>query len=864
MNTLSIELPTPSLVLLIGASSAGKSSFAARHFAPTEILSSDHFRALISDDENDGSATTDAFELLYALAAKRLARGLTTVIDATNIRAADRARAVALAQAHDLLAVAIVLDLPEEELLSRHTQRPERDFAARVIQRQRNELRRGLRGLAREGIRQSWRLESSSEVGAVTVQRVPLFPDKRHLSGPFDVIGDVHGCLSELQDLLAQLGYDPQHGWQHPEGRTAIFVGDLIDRGPDSAGVLRLVRGMVAAGAALAVMGNHDDKLAQALRARVHPHSKHSKGQWPADLSTTLAELAALPAVEQGQLREFVSGLISHLMLDEGRLVVAHAGLPAQYQGRASARVRSFALYGDVDGSLDEQGLPLRRDWAANYDGAALVVYGHTPVYQPRWVGQTVNIDTGCVFGGTLTALRYPERQTVSVPARQAYAEPPASMSAPTATADAQAQCSPCSTPERPFDLANFLAGETLETERGGRIRVPATARAAAVAAYALHGVDPRLCAYLPPTMSPVATSPDALTLGLLEHPAQAFSYFRKHGVTQVICEEKHMGSRAVVLLCRNETAGGRQFGQGSLNSQGLLGTVYTRTGQRFFAPDWEEDILRRAAAAATHAGLWETFGSDWLLLDAEILPWSLKAEDLIREQYAAVGAAGLAGLTASAAALQAGHTRGLPLHAELIRTEQRLGHLTAYRAAYRNYVRRIAGPQEVQIRPFHLLAAQGQTFFDRPHLWHLKQLAALAGADNMLFGHTAFRLVELHDAASVQEATSWWTTLTDAGGEGMVVKPLDFLPPRGVQPALKVRGPEYLRIIYGPEYTRPEHLSRLLERALKGKRTRALQEFRLGLEGLERLARGERWASYHPYALGVLALEQGRLDARL
>lgn len=846
---MNIELPTPALVLLLGASSAGKTSFAARHFAPTEVLSSDHFRALVSDDESDGSATADAFELLYALAAKRLARGLLTVIDATNVRSADRAKAVALAKEHDLLTVAIALDLPEDELLARHAERPERDFAPRVIQRQRAELRRGLRGLAREGVRHVWTLSSSAEVDAATVERVPLFPDKRRLTGPFDVIGDVHGCLTELQELLGRLGYDPQQGWQHPEGRTAIFVGDLVDRGPDSAGVLRLVQEMVGSGAALAVMGNHDDKLVQALRAR-------GKGHWPADLTATLAQLAAQPPEVQGELREFVSGLISHLVLDEGRLVVAHAGLPARYQGRASARVRSFALYGDVDGSLDERGLPLRRDWAASYSGAALVVYGHTPVSAARWVGQTVNIDTGCVYGGALSALRYPERETVSVSAQQAYAEPPVSM-------QAQATAAASSLPERPFDLAEFLAGDTLETGQGGRIRVPAAARAGAVSVYSMHGVDPRLCAYLPPTMSPVATSPDALELGLLEHPTQAFNYFRKHGVLQAVCEEKHMGSRAAVLLCRDAAAGERHFGKGALGEAGL-GTVYTRTGQRFFAPDWEEDILTRAVQAATYAGLWEALSTDWLLLDVEILPWSLKAEELIREQYAAVGAAGIAGLTASTQALREGVARGLPLQDLLTRTEARQDDLAAYRAAYRRYVRRTEGPRDVQIRPFHLLAVQGQTFFDRTHLWHLEQLSALAEADAALFGQTAFRSVDLRDPDSVRAAVEWWTALTNAGGEGMVVKPLDFLPSRGVQPALKVRGPEYLRIIYGPEYTRPEHLSRLLERALAGKRTRALQEFRLGLEGLERLANGAGWASYHPYALGVLALEQGRIDARL
>ncbi|GHG10492.1 polynucleotide kinase-phosphatase [Deinococcus piscis] len=843
-----IQLPAPALVLLMGASSAGKSSFAARHFKPTEVLSSDHFRALVSDDETDGSATADAFELLYALADKRLARGLLTVIDATHVRAADRKRAIALARAHDLLAVGIVLDLPLEELLARHAERRERDFAAKVIQRQQGELRRGLRGLAGEGLRHVWTLRSEAEAEAAQLERTPLFPDRRELRGPFDFIGDVHGCREELETLLESLGYlRGEAGYAHPEGRRAVFVGDLIDRGPDSVGVLQLVMDMVQGGAALAVPGNHDDKLAQALKAR-------GTGQWPADLGATLEQLSAQPAEFQGAVRGFLSGMVSHLVLDEGRVVVAHAGLPERYQGRASARVRSFALYGDVDGSVDAAGLPLRRDWAAEYDGAALVVYGHTPVAGVRRVRNTVNIDTGCVFGGSLTALRYPEGETVSVPAAAIYAAPPASMTQ-LAVAPTEAQ------PAALFDLATFFSSYTLDTRAGGQIRVPAASRPDAVSVYSMHGVDPRLCAYLPPTMSPVATSPQALELGLLEHPAQAFNYFRKHGVETVICQEKHMGSRAVLLLCRDEAAAQRRFGDALA---GTLGTVYTRTGQRFFASDWEHDVLTRTAQAATQAGLWDSLSTDWLLLDTELLPWSLKAEELIREQYAAVGAAGLAGLSGSTAALAEGVARGLPLKEVLERTQERLSHLEHYRAAYRRYVRRSEGPQDVQFRPFHLLAAEGQTFFEQSHLWHLQKLAELSGADPQLFGKTAYQLADLSDPSSVAAATGWWTALTAGGGEGMVVKPLDFLPPRGVQPALKVRGPEYLRMIYGPEYTRPSNLIRLLERALKGKRTRALQEFRLGLEGLERLAAGDRYDNYHPYALGVLALEQGRMDARL
>lgn len=830
-----IPLPELALVALIGASSSGKSTFAARHFGPYEVLSSDQFRALVSGSEHTLDANEAAFSSLYHVAARRLERGLLTVVDATSVRAEDRRRLVELARAHDVLPVAIVLDLPRSVLDARHEARGDRPFSEAVIGRQQTDLRRGLRGLGREGFRHVWTLRSVDDVNAAQITRVPLYSNRRDLRGPFDFIGDVHGCLPELRDLLTDLGY-ALDGDQvtPPAGRTAVFVGDLVDRGPDSAGVLRLVMNMVASGAALCVPGNHEEKLKRALDGK-QVQALHG-------LDGTLAQIEAAGPEFRQEVRRFLGGLISHFVLDEGRVVVAHAGLPERYQGRSSARVRSFALYGDVDGSTDELGLPVRRDWAATYKGAAHVVYGHTPVGQARWVNRTIDLDTGCVFGGQLTALRYPEMELRSVPARAQYAAPARPLEA-----------APDPAAAAPFDLAEFLKPGRIVTRSVGGVMLRAGERAAAVETFSRYGVDPRWCLYLPPTMSPVETSarPE-----FLEHPDEAFAYFRAQGAAQVVCEEKHMGSRALLVLTRDEAAA-RRFGAAG------QGSVYTRTGRPFFRPEWEADILTRAREAATRAGLWDTLDTDWLLLDAEILPWSLKAEELIRGQYAAVGAAGNAALPAAADALQAAHARGVPVGEWLTRTQERAGDLHRYRDAYRAYVRRVTGPEDVQIRPFHLLASQGRVHDDRDHLWHLTTLGTLADADPVLFGRTAHRVVTLGTPEEAQ-ATVWWDTLTAAGGEGMVVKPLDFLPAgRQGQPAVKVRGREYLRIIYGPEYTRPEHLTRLKARALNAKRARASREFRLGLEGLHRFAEGAE-GRVHECVLGVLALESDPIDVRL
>jgi len=419
------QLPIPelSLVVLVGVSGSGKSTFANRHFDRYEVISSDFCRGLVSDDENDQSATRDAFDVLNYIGGKRLAAGRLTVIDATNVQRDSRAKLVELARAHDVLPVAIVLDVPEKVCVERNASRPDRTFGDHVVRQQRDQLRRSIRSLSKEGFRKIHVLHWPDEIESATITRERLLNDFKHEAGPFDVIGDVHGCRAELEELLDHLGYSISRDADgrsvdatHAEGRKVIFVGDLVDRGPDSPGVLRLVMGMVGAGHALAVPGNHENKLVRALRGR--------NVQITHGLAETLVQLANQPEEFRRDVEEFCYGLVSHLVLDGGRLVVAHAGLKEAYQGRASGRVRSFALYGDTTGETDEFGLPVRYPWANDYRGKAMVLYGHTPTPEPEWINNTMCLDTGCVFGGRLTALRYPEKQVVSVPAQKVWYEP--------------------------------------------------------------------------------------------------------------------------------------------------------------------------------------------------------------------------------------------------------------------------------------------------------------------------------------------------------------------------------------------------------------------------------------------------------
>ena len=854
---MNISIPELALVVLVGPSGAGKSSFARAHFKPTEVVSSDFCRGVLADDENAQHATDDAFDLLHYIVAKRLKNGLLTVVDATNVRAEDRRRYVQLAREFHCLPVAIVLNLPEQVCQDRNAQRPDRDFGPHVIRNQRLALRRGMggrggKGLKREGYRYVWVLESEAEANAVTIERAPLWNNKKDVPGPFDIIGDIHGCYEETVELLRKLGYEVEGDAGDCEvrppttqgvPRTLVFLGDLVDRGPASPAVLRLVMRLVEEGKALCVPGNHDAKLLRYL------NGKNVRLTYGLDL--TVEQLSQEQPEFVERVRSFIDGLVSHYVLDGGRLVVAHAGLKEEMQGRGSGAVREFCLYGETTGETDEYGLPVRLNWAMDYRGRAAVVYGHVPVPSAQWLNNTICLDTGCVYGGRLSALRYPEREVVSVEARAAYAE-----SKKPFLPGHDARFSAQQLHDDALDLGDVTGKRVIETGLERTVIVREENATAALEIMSRFAADPRWLIYLPPTMSPCETSERE---AFLEHPAEALAYYRDRGVARVICEEKHMGSRAVVVACRDAKAAEERFGVAT----GEFGIVYTRTGRRFFSDlDTEAGLIGRVIAAADRAGLWDDLSTDWLCLDCELMPWSAKAQQLVREQYAAVGSAAMASTGAAVEQL-----RGHPGVTDLLeRYERRQADVERYAAAYRNYCWEVNGLDDLRLAPFHLLASEGAVHTDKDHAWHMSTLARLVGDDPVLMA-TVCREVDLSDGASVESAIGWWQSMTAAGGEGMVVKPLDFIvrDARGVlQPAVKCRGPEYLRIIYGPEYLEPENLERLRKRGLRHKRSLAIREFALGLEALERFVRREPLRRVHECVFGVLALESEPVDPRL
>ena len=415
---MQITLPELALALLVGPSGAGKSTFARSHFLPTEVISSDQCRAMVCDDENNQSATADAFEILHLIAAKRLKAGRLTVIDATNVQPEARKSLLKLARQYHTPTIAIVLDMPLQLCLERNAHRQDRRLKDDIIRAHRGQLQGSLQGLAKEGFRQIHLFSRPEELENLKVVRKPTRSNQKSETGPFDLIGDVHGCYDELLMLLNSLGYRVSQVAQafevyHPEGRKLVFLGDLVDRGPKTPTVLRLVMAAVKSGDAFCVSGNHDAKLIKALQG--------SQVAMTHGLTESMRQLEAESEAFRAEAAAFLHKRPSHCVFDGGRLVAAHAGLREEMHGRDSGKVRMFCLYGETTGETDEFGLPVRYPWAADYRGRAMVVYGHTPVAEPQWQNNTLCIDTGCVFGGRLTALRYPEKEIVSVPSLAQY-----------------------------------------------------------------------------------------------------------------------------------------------------------------------------------------------------------------------------------------------------------------------------------------------------------------------------------------------------------------------------------------------------------------------------------------------------------
>ncbi|MBW4084383.1 polynucleotide kinase-phosphatase [Paenibacillus sp. S150] len=861
-----IPFPHGGIVVLVGPSNSGKTALLRRLvqegiLLQTEIVSSDDYRTLVGDTEypdwkgrpreeadilySDYQLMSKlAFEAMNTVVSMRCRLGRLTVVDATHLQPEHRRKYIELAARNDLPCAAWILDLPEQTLLERDKSRDQPRGRQRVKQ-QFVQFKRSLRGLRDEGFDFTYMLKETETV-QFERKKNPLLAE---IGNGVDVIGDIHGCYDEMLELLGRLGYAPDEAglYRHPEGRVLISVGDVMSRGPKSLETLGFWKKHCGAGIARMIDSNHGWKIARYLSGR-NISLSHGDENIAAELAEYAREAGEEAAAQlKEELKQFLLSAPSHLVLCRGgvrHVVVAHAGIRDEYIGKQSGRVQDFCRYGDTDGA-DAAGAPIRKEWYVEHESGELIVWGHDPRPYPTVVKNTVNIDQGAVFGGSLTAYRYPERQFVSVKAYKDYARDPDS---------------PLIRWERrrfsPPNLRKLVDGYSVMTGVYGEISVRGEFVKAAIDTVSHFTVPMEELVYIPPTMSPApGVSADE---AYLEHPREAIAYYRSQGVKSMVAEKKHMGSRAVLLLFRDEAAAVPYVGRKA------LGTIYTRTGRAFFDKEGGSAVLSRLNEDLHKAEYWARHDTDVLLLDAEILPWNLKARELIAAQYTHVAEAAVLDREHLLVKLREAENAGRDVAGWVQEMEGRLRSARIFREAFQQYCWDTSGLDGVRIAPFHVLAHSGQTFFDRSRLWHMEHGRELAGL-SPLFMETEYRTIT--SEADEAEVIRWWEELTEDGHEGIVIKPEAFIVRSGkglVQPAIKVRGRKYLHIIYGIDYLQPDNLERLKQRKTGKKERHALMEYALSVESVERFIRKEPLERVHECVLAALSLESDPADPRL
>jgi protein phosphatase len=826
-----IALPDPSLVLLLGARGAGKTTFARRHFEPSEIVSLDECCRMLG--VSPSAPSNDTLELFQTIIQNRLFSGKLVVVDMDDTNAELRRAVVTLSKRHHLFAIAIAFKLDERICIQRNAFRSDCVVSPYDVKRGVENVRRILDSSSREGLRDIHVLDSPEAVEKAIITRTKLWTDKRHDSGPFDIIGDVHGCADELEELLELLGYRVTwdaavpHGVQvvPPEGRRVIFLGDLIDRGPRVVDSLRIAMSMVESGAALCVPGNHEVKFLRKLRGKTVSITH--------GLAETLAEFERMPQSFHDEVACFIDKLVGHYVLDGGRLCVVHAGIKENMQGRSSSAAREFGLYGDTSGETDEYGLPVRHEWATGYHGRAAVVYGHTPMLTAEWLNNTICIDTGCVFGGALTALRYPEREIISVPAKKRYFEPKKPLVARVSQAGPMSQ----RMAETSLSLDLLRAGGVLKTRFGQDVTIPEEPQVlAAIEMLSRFGVDPRWLVYIPPVTSPVDASARP---GILEHPEQALAYYRKRDVAEIVCQETHEGLRVVVVVCRDVYAAQRHFRV----QDGRLGIAYSRTGRSVFADRATED-----------AGLFTQHGP-FIVFEASLSVPQVRTRPFPDEPA----------FVAAVDALTRTSARGVDIGSLVQRLQTRRERLSEHPHSAATTSSSSLQVTECRVVPWRVLATEETSWFTRRHGDHAAVFKRLEQADPELFATAKSVEMRLDDRESNARVFAAWDEWVAGGAEGMLVKPIVFQRcsrPGLTLPELVCRGATALRSVHGPEYDIGTNLERIRRRSLAALRARALSQFALGMEAVERFVEQEPSLRVHLCVSVAVALECQSLES--
>lgn len=861
---MQITLPYAGIVLLVGPSNSGKSTLLKRMIdndciLASEVASSDDFRVLVSDtefidyqnrpkDEADGlfdqyqRISKEAFSMLDSVVSARSRLNKLTFVDATHLHPDDRKRYIAIARKYHVPLIALVLDIPQDVLLARDTQR-ENPRGKRRIKQQDQVFKREKRFLKKEGYTAIYYINETNDITFMR-RKNPIEQETEH---GLDIIGDIHGCYDEMIALLERLGYQENEDglYIHPEGRKFLSIGDVMSRGPQSLHTMQFFLHHVQHQLAYMIDSNHGWKIARWLDGK-----KVTLQHGDEKVAQEFEEYEVGYGAEQAEvlkqnLKEFLLKAPSHYVFTKNgvpTLVCTHAGIKDEYIGKQSRDISDFCRYGDTD-VLDEKGKPKRKDWFVHHQTSTLIVWGHDPKPQPLLINNTINIDQGVVFGGKLTAFRYPEKEFVSVKAAKDYAQSPDN---PLVEWEANRL--------NPPNIGKFINGYSVLTEQLGEVRIQQGIVKPAIDAISHDTIPIEQLIYIPPTMSP---TPSASVLGdFLEHPKEAIDYYRNQGITTMVAEKKHMGSRAVLFLFKNEAAAEKHTGFQT------LGTIYTRRGRRFFDAATENQIVRRLNQDLQ--SYFDKYNTEFVLLDAEIMPWNLKARELISNQYAHVAEIAVLDRATLKGKLEAVAGTNEELKAWLQEYEVKLDHAKTFKEVFQKYCWDVDGVSKIQIAPFHVLAHSSQTFFNQPHTWHMEVNRELAELST-IFVETEYKVIR--DEASEAEIIQWWEEMTSDGHEGIVIKPEFFIAEnRGqlLQPAIKVRGRKYLNIIYGMDYLFPNNLERLKRRNTGKKQKLALKEFALGVEGIQRFVNGESLERVHECVLATLAMESDPVDPRL
>ena len=859
---MQLQLPEGAIVLCIGPSNSGKSTLLNRlvnehQLLPSEIVGSDTCRHLVADlDYIDFSSvptedqdslyeeykriSTEAFHIIQQVVIARAKLNKVTFIDATHLRRFERAQYTEIAKKHHVPILALVFDVPKSELLKRDEQRIQPRGKKRIEQ-QLEIFQSEKHNIKKEPYLKvyTWRGE------AITITRKQS-PHQLEIGAGFDIIGDIHGCFDEMMSLITKLGYEKQGDvYIHPDGRRLLSAGDIMSRGPKSIETMQFWLRQIEADLSYMTDSNHGWKIARWLKGQ-NVSLKHGD-EYVAEEFEQYEQMHGREATEA--LKERFANMLlsapSHYILTKNnvrKVVVTHAGIKDHYIGKESKRIKDFCRYGAVEG-VDENGKSIRGDWFMDHKTSELIVWGHDPKLKPFKENRTINIDQGVVFGGQLTAFRYPEQSFIAVDALNNYV---GNVDNPLFEAKSKRFASP--------KASYFVNGFTVHTEKGEAIAIPKEKALAAMDTFSHYTLPLEQVLYIPPTMSPTP-QPSALS-DYLEHPTEAFNYYKKNGVTQMIAEKKHMGSRAVIFIAKDEDVT-KQL----LNIE-AVGVITTRTGRAFFEPKLQHDLLSAIQKELLEKNYFEKYETDYVLMDAEILPWNLKAHGLIDSQYANVSEQALMDRQYLLNKLQT--TTNVDVTNWVDEYTDKLKNAARFDAVYKNYCWPTKDVKGIQIAPFHILAHSGTSHFDKPHTWHMEMNTFLA-ENSSLFLATEYRLIETEQQE--EEVINWWKEITEYGHEGIVIKPLNFIEERKgklLQPAIKVRGREYLRIIYGMDYTDESQLQQLKKRNPSRKMRNALLEFKLGMEGIERFVQLESSTRVHECVLATLALESEAVDPRL